>query len=48
MAADVWKALRDYAAAISEPSLSRAARVLLRERLIEMGFLKSPPRPTQS
>jgi len=47
-ASDVWKAFRDYAEARGEPLLSRAARMLLRGRVIEMGFPEEPVQSTQS
>ena len=39
---EVWKAVRNHSLAIGEPSLSRVARILLRERLTQLGYLKSP------
>ncbi len=40
MAGDVWRALREYSESVGEPSLSQAARGLLKERLTALGFLK--------
>ncbi len=40
MASDVWSALREYSESVGEPSLSQAARRLLKERLTALGFLK--------
>jgi hypothetical protein len=40
IATDIWDALREYAKTIDEPSLSRVARFLLRERLTQLGYLK--------
>lgn len=42
MSQDIWDAVRKHAAAIGEPSLSHVARKLLRERLVELGYLKGP------
>lgn len=41
IATDIWNALREYSATIDEPSLSRTARLLLRERLTQLGYLKN-------
>jgi len=41
IATDVWNALRLYSETIDEPSLSRVARLLLRERLTQLGYLKN-------
>ena len=43
IAADVWNALRKYAETIDELSMSRVVRILLRERLRQLGFLKDDP-----
>jgi len=40
IAMDVWDALREYSKTIEEPSLSRVARLLLRERLTQLGYLR--------
>lgn len=37
---DLLKAIQDYSIVIDEPSLSRVVRILLRERLRELGYLK--------
>jgi DNA-directed RNA polymerase subunit F len=39
ISAEVWTALREYKEFAGESSLSQAARKLLRERLVELGFL---------
>lgn len=38
---EVWNAVRNHSLAIGEPSLSHVARILLRERLTQLGYLKS-------
>jgi hypothetical protein len=42
MAPDIWDAVRKYAAAADESSLSWVVRTLLRERLRQLGYLKEP------
>ena len=39
---ELWEAVLNHALAIGEPSLSHVARILLRERLTQLGYLKSP------
>lgn len=42
IATDVWNAILVYSQKIDEPSLSRVTRMLLRERLTQLGYLKEP------
>jgi hypothetical protein len=42
MSTEIWTAVKEYAEAEDELSLSRAVRILLRERLTELGYLKTP------
>ena len=46
MSQDIWEAVRKHAEKLGEPSLSYVARKLLRERLVELEYLKGPPSPS--
>jgi len=45
MNVEVWTAMNEYCEAIGELSLSFAVRRLVRERLLELGYLKDKISP---